>query len=803
MRRMYCFLLFVFMIASALYAQSSDVPHLIGYQGQIKGTSGVPLSGDHLLTVTIYSDEEGANQLWQGEYTTKIDGGVFNITLGSDSYPLPNSDSLNRQLYIGVKVDNGAEMRPLTMITGAPFALTVPDKSITKEKIGTDYVGAIALNGQKITQIGTTLNLRSGLGLALDFDKSSNTLSLNALGNLGGGRPQTGTLFSDITTATNTTATMTVGSGASLLTSGTGTITSNQFVGSGSTSNAVDLATAEVNGILPVTNGGTGSNSINFWNIGGNTGTTAGTNFIGTTDVQPFEIHVENAGSGGDDGIGRVMKFEPNATSPKITGGYYGNYITGAYGSVICGGGAGAEVNYIIDDGDYLSHYSIIGGGRQSEIIGSADAVVCGGLTNVMNESAGSFIGGGANGTITTSVYAFIGGGSQNKIFGGQGDYSAIVGGYTNHISAAGIYSFIGGGNTNLIGNDDYTSTSINYDVIIGGDHNNIKKNINHSIIAGGQRNIIFDGYGSTPLENSVIAGGQYNYVDATLSIIGGGISDTIHTEYSFIGGGSSNIISSNCGYSVISGGHNNYIGPDINNAGGLAAFNVIAGGQGDTIRSGECSVLGGEGLTASSFGQTVIGNFNLPRGSSYVQPAPPVSHLVPSDPVFVIGNGTSTSLANRSNAFEVSRNGHSIVYHSNGSGGATTGPGNATIGGATYEDNIIYAWAIIPTEPVWAVSRTIIPINDFGILNITENPAGTFTFTMNATNPDGTPKTFTNCAVVATLSSTSCLDHIVATPVSSGNTFTVVTSQITQAADKTINCGGATLPFMVIVTGR
>ena len=66
--------------------------------------------------------------------------------------------------------------------------------------------------------------------------------------------------FNLISTGTNTTATMTVGSGASILLGG-GAIESNVFKGTGSVSDAVDLATAEVNGVLPIANGGTGLNT--------------------------------------------------------------------------------------------------------------------------------------------------------------------------------------------------------------------------------------------------------------------------------------------------------------------------------------------------------------------------------------------------------------------------------------------------------------------------------------------------------------------------------------------------------------
>ncbi|MEP7234599.1 MAG: hypothetical protein ABI778_04815 [Ignavibacteriota bacterium] len=68
--------------------------------------------------------------------------------------------------------------------------------------------------------------------------------------------------FNLITTGTNTQAAMTVGTGASISPTGSGTVTANQFVGSGSTTNAVDLGTAEINGTLGVSNGGTGNTVV-------------------------------------------------------------------------------------------------------------------------------------------------------------------------------------------------------------------------------------------------------------------------------------------------------------------------------------------------------------------------------------------------------------------------------------------------------------------------------------------------------------------------------------------------------------
>jgi len=65
--------------------------------------------------------------------------------------------------------------------------------------------------------------------------------------------------FNQITSGTNQSQTLTVGNGSSLSPNGTGVVAANQFIGTGSTTNAVDLATAEVSGILPIQNGGTNS----------------------------------------------------------------------------------------------------------------------------------------------------------------------------------------------------------------------------------------------------------------------------------------------------------------------------------------------------------------------------------------------------------------------------------------------------------------------------------------------------------------------------------------------------------------
>ena len=83
--------------------------------------------------------------------------------------------------------------------------------------------------------------------------------------------------------------------------------------------------------------GGFGASS--FWNIGGNAGTTPGTQFLGTTDNLPVEFKVNGT---------RALRLEPNPNAPNVIGGSAANEVTnGIYGAVIAGGGSSSYPNRV------------------------------------------------------------------------------------------------------------------------------------------------------------------------------------------------------------------------------------------------------------------------------------------------------------------------------------------------------------------------------------------------------------------------------------------------------------------------
>jgi hypothetical protein len=250
----------------------------------------------------------------------------------------------------------------------------------------------------------------------------------------------------------------------------------NSFSGNGAALTGVNAAT--LNGV----------SASGFWEATGNTGTTTGVNFLGTTDNQPLEIHVNGA---------RALRLEPDTSgsdAPNVIGGCPGNKVdAGIFGAFIGGGGTtnlifgglpgtnGISANSCTVSGGLQnsiqqgSSGSAIGGGEDNTVqANSGDSVICGGsgnsvvggLSSIVGgagnviQAETSFIGGGINNTIqSTAIYSTIGGGQYNT---NAGQYATVPGGYGN--AAQGNWSFAAGKNARAVNSgsfvwaDSYTS---------------------------------------------------------------------------------------------------------------------------------------------------------------------------------------------------------------------------------------------------------------------------------------------------------------------------------------------------------
>ena len=399
---------------------------------------------------------------------------------------------------------------------------------------GDAYIGGYFLtnaipvtNGLFTTQVDFGSNIFTGSTYWLVVDvrtnTPANTLNYTALTPLQPLTPAPYAVFA--TTAGNVFTVLNSSLPASPTFSGT--VAASSFTGDGA--NLTDVNAQLLNGL----------NANDFWQLSGNSGTTPGVNFVGTSDNEPLELHVNGQ---------RALRLEVGGPStlsgsstptgaPNVIGGSQLNSVaSGVVGAVIGGGGATNFSGEIFTNSiGVASDFSIIGGG----------------IDNVIQTNcAVSTIAGGRVNTIENNSYN-----------------STISGGAVNDIGTNSIYSTIGGGNFASIGDNSDHST------IGGGAYNEILDNSDYSTIAGGEGNEI-DVYS----DHSTIAGGQNNYVGDYWAAIGGGDNNTNYADAG-----------------TIAGGQNNFCGS-------LWYQPTVGGGYGNQANNGYATVPGGYGNLADGF---------------------------------------------------------------------------------------------------------------------------------------------------------------------------------------------------------
>jgi hypothetical protein len=370
------------------------------------------------------------------------------------------------------------------------------------------------------------------------------------------------------------------------------------------------------------------------WSLFGNSGTTPGTHFLGTTDFQALELHVKNA---------RALRLEPADNghgfgglgySPNVIGGLSDNSVTsGVVGATISGGGR--EFSEWHQSGPWpnrvTEHFGTVGGGYDNEANG-VGATVCGGVSNVANGVCATVGGGGwwyvgpgmAGGTnLANRHWSTVGGGGGNTAYdmgttvsGGLGNLawdrnSTVGGGSDNAAESSG--TTIGGGQANLVRSGYPSEPNKGLSTIGGGLNNRIYGNF--STIGGGEDNEVRGSW-------STIGGGMWHNIYAHDSVIAGGLSNMIgrvwpmpKSEYSTIGGGSSNIIFGD--RSIIGGGAANMIGSF---EGDDADYSTIGGGRLNEILGNYSTIAGGgpsDPLNAYTR-NVVVGHYGAIGGGGY-----------------------------------------------------------------------------------------------------------------------------------------------------------------------------------------
>jgi hypothetical protein len=206
------------------------------------------------------------------------------------------------------------------------------------------------------------------------------------------------------------------------------------------------------------------------WSTTGDSGSNPATNFIGTTDAQPFVVRTRNVQS---------LRIEPstvlfggNPITANVIAGSSANIVTpGVRGATIAGGGVpsgNSDPDFTNEAPNRVTdHYGTVGGGYDNQAgdgtgttVDQAFATVGGGARNIASNFSSTVAGGFLNSAARD--YATVGGGVWNAangmsatISGGElnearGAYSVVAGGYDN--LAIGTSSIVSGGELNCAG---------------------------------------------------------------------------------------------------------------------------------------------------------------------------------------------------------------------------------------------------------------------------------------------------------------------------------------------------------------
>ena len=331
--------------------------------------------------------------------------------------------------------------------------------------------------------------------------------------------------------------------------------------------------------LTPSGNGLTISGSSD-WQLGGNVGTTPGTQFLGTTDNQPLVLKVNNA---------TALRIDPAANGPNMVGGLAAirpTVITsGVRGAVVGGGGAPAGPVTGNGGGDFHAIYD-------------SDGTIGGGFGNKV---------GNANANVNDAPFGTVGGG----VFNGAANYASTVAGGDGNF-AGGVRAAIGGG----AGNQALSDNS----AVAGGANNVIRANSQSATIAGGQSNLILSNSPTATIAgglNNSVSPGDIGYVSAKGATIAGGEGNTIfgfggfpegplYNEYGTIGGGYSNTV--NVSYGTVPGGYLNTVLGDF----GFAAGSRAVAGYGCFVWADASSASPFQSTAGNQFGIRAAGGVRL-----------------------------------------------------------------------------------------------------------------------------------------------------------------------------------------------
>jgi hypothetical protein len=137
------------LLASAALLAACGAPNLVGMQGRLTDSAGVPLNGSYTLMVKFYTNVNGTGTaVYTQTRTIDVDNGLFNTNIGQGEMLVDRALDpavFAQQLYAQMIV-NSEVLTPLVAVTGAPYALSLtPGAVIAGNFVGDDNYSVLSV----------------------------------------------------------------------------------------------------------------------------------------------------------------------------------------------------------------------------------------------------------------------------------------------------------------------------------------------------------------------------------------------------------------------------------------------------------------------------------------------------------------------------------------------------------------------------------------------------------------------------------------------------------------------------------
>lgn len=145
------------LVAGVASAALASVPPTLTHQGRLFDAQGKPVDGKKPVTFNFYTDQNGNVPAVSETLDVTFEDGYFSVSLG-EQQSLSTLFTDGKPKYLGITVDNDAEMTPRATVQSVPYAMVAGDA------IGDIHPTSISVNNTTvIDQTGKWVGPSTGL----------------------------------------------------------------------------------------------------------------------------------------------------------------------------------------------------------------------------------------------------------------------------------------------------------------------------------------------------------------------------------------------------------------------------------------------------------------------------------------------------------------------------------------------------------------------------------------------------------------------------------------------------------------